>query len=149
MSVDFSRPVQTRDGRKVRILCTDLNNGDGTVVAAVEWGSGEAIVQYSGGQYSGGKAEKVLISGQDVSFKSSTTDLVNVPEKIKGWRNTWCYPEHGLLESTMFNSEQSAREHASWRKKHNNRIDQRCVFFEIAQPVEYCVPQEASEVPEE
>jgi hypothetical protein len=33
--VDLTKPVQTRDGRKVRILCTDANSAAGPIVGLV------------------------------------------------------------------------------------------------------------------
>jgi len=33
---DPSRPVQTRDGRKARIICTDANNQGGPIIALIE-----------------------------------------------------------------------------------------------------------------
>lgn len=35
MSIDFTKPIQTRDGRKVRILCTDRRGGLYPVVGMV------------------------------------------------------------------------------------------------------------------
>jgi hypothetical protein len=38
MSIDFTKPVQTRDGRKARILCTDRTGGLYPVVGLVSDG---------------------------------------------------------------------------------------------------------------
>lgn len=52
MSLDFDKPIRTRDGRKVRILCTDaegLEDGE-TIVALVE-GVGEPLYYHSDGRF--------------------------------------------------------------------------------------------------
>ncbi len=76
--LDLTKPVQTLDGRKARILCTDLEGDDGyTIVAAVHHSKHvEDVHRYTrGGVWSKGKA--------------SGLDLVNVHEKVrvKGWLN--------------------------------------------------------------
>jgi hypothetical protein len=40
MSIDFSKPVQTRSGRAVRILCTDRSGGLYPIVGLIEDGHG-------------------------------------------------------------------------------------------------------------
>ena len=82
MTVDFSKPVQTRDGRKARILCTDADNPDGSVVALVEYAKGhphegkEACVNYyPDGSYVRGYCY------------TSASDLVNVPERSSEFSN--------------------------------------------------------------
>ena len=45
MILDFTKPIQTRSGRKVRILCRDLDS-DTPIAAAVEWLGGETVELY-------------------------------------------------------------------------------------------------------
>jgi hypothetical protein len=70
---DPTKPVQTRDGRKARILCTDLKT-DQPIVAAVTNRCGEEF------------AHRFSISGH--FYPSQTVadiDLINIPEEPK-WR---------------------------------------------------------------
>lgn len=78
---DPLKPVQTRDGRKARILCTDLN-GQWPIVAAV------LETNHVGKQY-----EMTLHFGKDGVFcgNMAKTDLVNVPVKVERWINI--YPD--------------------------------------------------------
>ena len=68
MTIDFTKPVQTRDGRKVRILCTD-GPGDTPIIGLVDGNSYPSIWK-EGGKHA-----------------SSPTDLVNVPETRVVWVN--------------------------------------------------------------
>ena len=52
MTLDINKPIRTRDGREVRILCTDatgLENGE-TIVALVQ-GVAEPLMYFASGQY--------------------------------------------------------------------------------------------------
>ncbi len=75
--IDWSKPVQTRDGRKVRVLATDaasLNNKYPVVVLVTSEGGYENVMQ-------------LTIDGRywyDVK-EPSPLDLVNVPEKRRVW----------------------------------------------------------------
>lgn len=74
--LDFSRPIQTRDGRKVRILCTD-KKGASPVVGLIERNPGEEEMtfhwQLTGLHYEGSCRRP--------------EDLINVPERIE--RDVW------------------------------------------------------------
>lgn len=97
MPVDLTKPVETKDGRKVRILATDLKRSDYPVVAAVMHDNGkESIEQYTadGHFYASGSA--------------SDEDLVNVPEPQIIYANLY---RAGLSES-----------HADLEKARYNRV---------------------------
>lgn len=66
MSIDLTKPVHTRDGRKVRILCTDRRGGNDPIVGLVTYSDGtEGTASWrSTGKY--GDVESEL-------------DLLNVP----------------------------------------------------------------------
>lgn len=68
MTIDFTKPVQTRDGRKVRILCTDAKSAAGSVVAIIKDDDGYDLVDhwYRNGNYR-----------SDAS--NDARDLINVP----------------------------------------------------------------------
>ena len=66
MSIDFTKPLQTRDGRKVRLLCTDRM---GAYPVAVWFEDGKFVAYYT--------SEGVNIIGEE-----SPIDLMNVPEEV-------------------------------------------------------------------
>ena len=68
MSIDFSKPVQTRDGRKVRILCTDGPRQCFPVVGFVDGDSFPHMWTSSG----------YWCQGND---RNCERDLMNVPPK--------------------------------------------------------------------
>jgi hypothetical protein len=84
--LDLTKPVQTRDGRKVRIICTDRKYGN-PIVALVD--DMEVVTRYS----SDGKAGDWAIKG------NPDFDLVNTPEKfeVKGWVNVYRAASSGCL----------------------------------------------------
>jgi len=52
MTLDINKPIRTRDGREVRILCTDatgMESGE-TIVALVQ-GVAEPLMYFASGQY--------------------------------------------------------------------------------------------------
>lgn len=70
---DPTKPVQTRDGRKARIICTDCKHRDGEIVV---------LVQYPDSSTHAGAEEvyRVHLDGYFVSSSyPSINDLVNVP----------------------------------------------------------------------
>lgn len=90
MSIDFTKPVQTRDGRKARVICTDVNSKLQAVVAVIE-----VNANYPG--------EEIVVSyTSDGNFGMFETplDLVNVPERHSVWMNEYkkekCHPFGGL-----------------------------------------------------
>lgn len=81
---DLTKPVQTRDGHSVRLLCTDAGDGEYPVVALV----GGSVYRYTleGAYYRGDRIDPA--------------DLVNIPAKhqITGWAN--CYPDITFVHKT-------------------------------------------------
>jgi hypothetical protein len=74
MPLDLSKPVQTRDGRPVRILCTDLR-GEFPVVAVIENRDFDGVGMWR-------------LSG--VNQFGQESDLVNVREPERtGWLNVY------------------------------------------------------------
>lgn len=76
---DLTKPVQTRDGNSVRILCTDVEDSDFPVVSLVKRGKSEALYRHT-------------LKGSYYRSRPDPNDLVNVPVKHQrtGWIN--CYP---------------------------------------------------------
>ena len=63
---DPSKPVQTRDGRKARIICTDAKRSDTSIVALVE---DEATFEYVMDYHTNGQIEM---------FSQDKWDLINI-----------------------------------------------------------------------
>lgn len=70
------KPVCTRDGRKARIICFDLKNGNHPIVAAIEGDEYETILCYT-------------IKGEISENIKSENDLMMLPEKKEGWVNVY------------------------------------------------------------
>ena len=72
--IDWDKPIQTRDGRKARVLATDikdLNRGD-LVVAAIDYGTYELVKTF----YKDGWNME--------NARGDSDDIINVPTKRKG-----------------------------------------------------------------
>lgn len=88
MTFDPTKPVQTRDGRKARILCTDRIHVDGTIVALIGYpkdsaheGQERILSYYSDGLYKPPTyRERFPLKAED------DNDLVNVPVKTSTWQ---------------------------------------------------------------
>jgi hypothetical protein len=79
---DPTKPVQTRDGRKARVLCTDRKTEDGyNIIASVVCAEDVEHAYY------------YRLDGT-MSIGKSPNDLVNVPVKHKRWVNI--YPNNKL-----------------------------------------------------
>ena len=101
------KPVCTRDGRKVRIICFDRINGDYYKIVA-------CVTAFDG------DFEEVLFYGIDGYIVNSQNpkdeDLMMLPEKKEGWVNV--YKTSINYEcGTVFSTEQEAK-----NKANNNRI---------------------------
>ena len=69
---------QMRDGRQVRIICTDLQGGpDGTCLAIAEKDGDRELLS------------KRLLNGQYWRNTTSPLDLVSTPVKREGWVNVY------------------------------------------------------------
>lgn len=71
------KPVCTRDGRKARIICFDLNNKTYPIAAAVENDGEETEVH------------NFTVDGLATYGTLNHTDLMMVPEKHEGWVNVY------------------------------------------------------------
>jgi hypothetical protein len=82
---DPTKPVQTRDGRPARILCTDKRGNGYPILALITEDSGEEF------------ACSFTVNGHNCSDGLDglelPCDLVNVPEKREGWINVYPVPE--------------------------------------------------------
>ena len=84
MSIDFTKPLQTRDGKKVRLLCTDAREPYPVVVLYED--TKDVGLRTSDG--------KCLVG------ISCAADLMNVPEQVTvdRWMNV--YPESAFVYNT-------------------------------------------------
>jgi hypothetical protein len=98
-TLDLNKPVQTRDGRKARIICTDRKSVMYQVVALVESsdGSEEGACSYTKtGQYHAGYQDQ--------------SDLVNVPEKRTVYLNMYEDGREIRIHKTREAADKSAAE---------------------------------------
>ena len=92
-----SRKVVTRDGRKVRIICTDMKSTTYPVVALIENGSDyEQLTTFSK-------------NGEYAVNESSRSDLFFAPEKREGWINVYRYSDGGhAYAGAVYDSKEDA-----------------------------------------
>lgn len=105
MALDLTKPVQTRDGRPVRILCTDRKSTlmDKPVVGLVTNKSGSEILDFW--SLTGAKGTSIACEG----------DLVNVPERKSKWMNMYGGELGGFFHSSRQACEESAQRRSSQR----------------------------------
>lgn len=95
------KPVCTRDGRKVRIICFDSKNDlQRPIVALVEHDDNELLYEYT-------------IEGKERFSHISTTgtsDLMMLPEKRKGWVNVYrdCEGANITKDDNIYSSKDAA-----------------------------------------
>ena len=98
---DPSKKVVTRDGREVRIICTDMKQSNCPLIALVtdKEDNKESLLSYKeNGRY---------------YFHDSINDLFFTPVKIKkeGWVNIYRYEDDARTIGCLFKSEEEAKLH--------------------------------------
>lgn len=93
MTFDLKKPVQTRDGRKARIICTDRDYIDGPIVALVTTPT------------PGHEGKELLVTCRsDGSYFRTTIesplDLVNIVSKISTWQPVYHSGDYAVSLST-------------------------------------------------
>lgn len=98
MSLDLTKPMQTRDGRKARIVCTDRVADDYTLVALVVSKLGNEM------------PEVYLPSGTKWRGMDCPDDLVNVKTKKSGWINVYppSFSDRDSMVGNIYHTEQEA-----------------------------------------
>lgn len=106
MNFDPTKPCQTRDGRKVRILCTDFPTRNNQPIAGVVDGDCDDIMQWSADGSYIGKLKTV-----------SPLDLINIPEKHKltGWVNVYRDDFGGRFIGSSHSSKSLATDYGAGR----------------------------------
>lgn len=89
-----TRPIVTRDGRSVRIVCTDRNHSTRPIIALVQNDGGEKIYSYREG-------------GSWLDYTPSPSDLFFAPEKKSGWVNIY-RTSFGNQVGEIYNSKEDA-----------------------------------------
>ena len=93
-----SRKVVTRDGRSVRIVCTDMKNTPYPIVALITDNKvGEVCIEYT----SDGKFRDLNIE--------YTLDLFFAPEKHEGWVNVYEEGANRYLEGCIYVTKEEAK----------------------------------------
>lgn len=77
-----SRKIVTREGKNVRIVCTDKKGNDYPVVALIEWEKTEEACDYT--------KDGCLNDGRTTEY-----DLFFAPETHEGWINVYCDTDTG------------------------------------------------------
>lgn len=98
MTFDPTKPVQTRDGRKARIICVDRENSKYPIIALVRYD--ESV----------DRAEAVESYQKDGSYfteGSNTMDLINIPERRVRWTNVYT-----LYADSNYPTREEADKHA-------------------------------------
>lgn len=92
---DPTKPVQTRDGRPARIICTDRNHIDGPIVALItaqtRGHEGEELIQsfYENGYY------------RPYPFSPHSIDLVNIPERTEKFLKVYSGETFGRMHKSL------------------------------------------------
>ena len=96
-----SRKVVTKNGRSVKIICTDRKHSRYPIVALVKsrFTENESIVCYT--------KEGKFYTGSDLSDEG----IFFAPEKHEGWINVYSYPGNNIYAGTrVYNSKEVAEE---------------------------------------
>ena len=111
------KPVCTRDGRRVRIICFDLKNGEYPIVAAIENDSSETLLSYT-------------INGEIVKGNYEwDKDLMMLPEKKEGWINiynadtTFYYVDGRVFETKDKAVKEAKEEVTNGQREKNEYVD--------------------------
>ena len=92
-----SRKVVTREGRNVRVVCTDKKGNDYPVVALIEWEKTEEACDYT--------KDGCLNDGRITEY-----DLFFAPEKHEGWANVYLCDGEYSLDDVIYSSRIDAEE---------------------------------------
>lgn len=93
---DPSKKVVTRDGKKVKIHCTNYESRQ-PIIAELEYHNFSSSFTKDGRYYN--------------DDKNSRYDLFFAPEKHEGWVNVWELEDHQRCSSFIYSSEEEAKMH--------------------------------------
>ena len=92
-----TKKLTTRDGRPVRIICTDAKYYDYPIIALIEWEKVEEACDYTKDGY--------LNDGHITDY-----DLFFAPEKHEGWANIYLCDGEYSLDDVIYSSRIDAEE---------------------------------------
>lgn len=113
--VDLTKPVQTRDGRKARVICTDAQHPQLPVTVLVRYQDG---YEYPRSYTRAGRYR--------VEEESSGFDLINIPEREEVWVNF--YGSEAVINA------HSSRKHADYAAS-GGRLARLRVTIEDGKPI--------------
>lgn len=87
--------VVTRDGRDVRIICTDSKDRRYPIIALIDKGYQDSVFRYT-------------VKGEVATGFDENLNLMMLPEKKYGWINLYRY-EQNIGASKVYKSETEAR----------------------------------------
>lgn len=100
--LDTTRPVQTRDGRPARILCTDfMSIANAPLVVAIAEAGGEHLAL-------------ATENGRRSQHEECPADILNVPEKVTLWVNIHRADNTLIPGNVLYPNEDTAKEAAGW-----------------------------------
>jgi len=114
--LNVNEPVQTQDGRKARIIGTDMK-GPKPIVALIT-PNGEAVEEWIYSYFPDGRVYRNA---------SCNVDLINVPRRIKGWMNVYDHTLSAVVAglSNLYESREIADEYALSLKR------SACIYIDI------------------
>ena len=106
-----SRKVVTRDGRRARVICTDMKSTPYSVVALIENGSGyEQVTTFSK-------------NGEYAVNESSRSDLFFASEKGEGWINVYRNKDSGrTYAGAVYDSQEDAKKRKAFDENYITTI---------------------------
>lgn len=93
-------PIVTRDGRRVRIICTDGRNNKYPIIALMQSEEGKEANNYT-------------IDGMYIDGHKTCLDLFFAPTKKEGWVNLYRAEEELPVLGHLYNTEEEAFENKS------------------------------------
>lgn len=91
MKIDMNKQYRTRDGREVRVLCTDADGEKCPVIALV--GTERIVCRYTP------FGENIVAVINNRAFADPDYDLVPVPEKRTVWVNVYGNGDHAFFKT--------------------------------------------------
>lgn len=85
MPLDLDKPIQTRVGRAVRLLCRDSRSATGPLAVLISEANGQEILR----SYKLDGRAFIPASHRRAGRTDSAYDLINVPRLVKRWKVTF------------------------------------------------------------
>lgn len=121
---DPTKPVQTRDGRKARIICSDRAGPSGNYPIVALFGDSESLETYTA-------------DGRSHSEQTNARDLVNVPERTERFVNVYRPVNDGFEDRSFWHKDADAaqRGRPTGRNANPDRVTTIQITYEDDKPV--------------